>query len=292
LLEEFELVALAHGVHSLRSISNGQTFHPVVGPAAEARQVHLAGTRLLERANAWTGGRFTIWDVGLGAAANATAAVADLAAGYAGCGEVEMLSFDRTLDALDFALANAASLAYPSAYFTELELLRRGGEVVLPLARGSRLHWRVRQGDFPELLAGAEPLPPPHAIFFDPYSPAANREMWTLELFTALHTRLAPETSCLLTTYTRSTAVRVTLLLAGFYVGIGRSTGEKDQTTVAANDLTLLDRPLDVTWLERKVYASTNAAPLRSSATSAQSPISQDDYGRLRAHPQFSAELP
>ena len=205
--EEFELVALANGVFSLRSVHNGQTFHPVVGPAAEARAVHVAGTRLLERANACPAAGFTIWDVGLGAAANATAAIDTLALSYQGAGAVRLLSFDRTLDALDFALANAAVLGYPLAYLEPLQALRRARvcAVALPHAPAG-LSWQLYLADFPALLAGAEPLPPPHAIFYDPYSPAVNREMWTLELFTALRARLRPEAPCLLTTYTRSTA--------------------------------------------------------------------------------------
>ena len=115
--------------------------------------------------------------------------------------------------------------------------------------------------------------------------------MWTLELFTAL---IAPAITrgrapCLLTTYTRSTAVRVTLLLAGFHVGIGGATGEKDETTVAANVPGLLTAPLTRRWLEKKVYASTNAAPLRAASGGyARNPISEEDYALLQAHPQFT----
>jgi hypothetical protein len=41
----------------------------------------------------------------------------------------------------------------------------------------------------------------------------------------------------------------VTLLLAGFYVGIGASVGEKAETTVASNSLELIERPLGRDWL-------------------------------------------
>ncbi len=225
----------------------------------------------------------------MGAAANATAAIDTLALSYRGVDAVRLLSFDRTLDALDFALANAAVLGYPLAYLEQLQALRRARVCAVGLPHApTGLSWQLYLADFPALLAGAETLPPPHAIFYDPYSPAVNREMWTLELFTALRARLRPEAPCLLTTYTRSTAVRVTLLLAGFHVGVGPSTGEKDQTTVAANAPGLLERPLDRAWLENKVYASTNAAPLRSGGISpGQAPISESDFARLRAHPQF-----
>ena len=69
---EFEIVTLKSGVQSLRSIQNRETFHPVVGPMVEARTLHVQAPRLIERA-AGCSGRFVIWDVGLGAAANALA---------------------------------------------------------------------------------------------------------------------------------------------------------------------------------------------------------------------------
>jgi hypothetical protein len=297
--DEYELVALPNGRQTLRSKATGQTFHPVVGPEAEARGIHVAGTRLVERANALAdgGGEFVIWDVGLGAAANALAAVGALVDGCRAPGGVRLLSFDSTLGGVDFALAHAEELAYPRRFLEALECLRRTGETSIPLPLASSLQWQTCLGDFPTLLASPARFPAPHAIFFDPYSPIANPEMWTLELFAALRARLLPERPCLLTTYTRSTAVRVTMLLAGFYAGIGRATGEKDETTVATNDPASLDRPLDAQWLERKVYASTNAAPLRAApaawpgpVTYTRNPIREADFLALGRHPQFDVE--
>ena len=284
--ERFELVPLAGGVNSLRSLANGQTFHPVVGPAAEADAVHVAGTRLVERANAMPGHCLVIWDVGLGAAANALAAIRALAVGYRHAEEVMLFSFDRSLAALDFALANAETLRYPVGYEPALQALLTRGGADIPVG-GTTIFWRVIREDFPALLGHPAKFFPPHAIFFDPYSPAVNPEMWTLETFAALRARTDPAHPCLLTTYTRSTAVRATLLLAGWFVGVGGATGEKDETTVAANALALLDRPLSREWLEKKVYASTNAAPLRAGTGYSRGPISEEDFERLRAHPQF-----
>ncbi len=285
--ERFELVPLAGGIHSLRSLANGQTFHPVIGPAAEADAVHVAGTRLVERANAMPGHCLVIWDVGLGAAANALAAVRALAAGYRHTEEVMLFSFDRSLGALEFALANAESLGYPVGYEPALRALltHRGAEI--PVG-DTKIFWRVVCDDFPTVLAHPARFFPPHAIFYDPYSPTVNREMWTLETFGALLGRTDPAHPCLLTTYTRSTAVRVTLLLAGWCVGVGGATGEKDETTVATNVPALLERPLGRAWLEKKVYASTNAAPLRGGRIDTRGPISEEDFARLGAHPQFA----
>ncbi len=283
-VETFELVPLAGGVYSLRSLANGQTFHPVIGPAAEARAVHVTGTRLIERAAAQEPGEpFVVWDVGLGAAANALTAI-DALWDHPPSAGMELHSFDHTLGPLEFALAHADALGYPRGHEPALETLRDNGCCELPV--GS---WHLHLDNFPALVASDATLSPPHAIFYDPYSPASNAAMWTLETFGALFRRLRPDVPCLLTTYTRSTAVRVTLLLAGFHVGIGGATGEKDETTVATNVPGLLTVPLTHHWLEKKVYASTNAAPLRAaSGEYTRHPISEEDYVLLQAHAQFA----
>jgi tRNA U34 5-methylaminomethyl-2-thiouridine-forming methyltransferase MnmC len=271
--DTFELVTVASGARSLRSRTHGETFHPVVGPMAEARALHVAQQRLVERAAATRDG-FVIWDVGLGAAANAIA-VLEAFEQVRGSIGVEIHSFDFTLAPLRFALEQAEALGYLIPYRETIETLLAHGVA----ARGC-VRWRLHTGDFRDVNAAA---PAPRAVLFDPYSPRANPELWTLEQFTALFARLDPP--CLLSNYTRSTAVRVTLLLAGFFVGRGGATGEKDETTLAANDLSLLSEPLDHSWLQR-VHRSTQGAPLR--ANRASGPISAEDWEKLIAHPQFT----
>ena len=72
-------------------------------------------------------------------------------------------------------------------------------------------------------------------VFWDLYSPRAHPGFWTMEAFT--HLRRACRAGSSVHTYSSATAVRSALLLAGFAVGTGLSTGEKSQTTVAAADL-------------------------------------------------------
>jgi hypothetical protein len=112
-----------------------------------------------------------------------------------------------------------------------------------------------------------------------------NPEMWTQDHFSRIRSKLHPEVPCLLTNYTRSTAVRVTLLLAGFFVGIGCEVGEKAETTVASNRLDLLERPLEKSWLER-VRISRNSAPMKGPVYS-QAYISEEEFERLKNCPQF-----
>ena len=109
--------------------------------------------------------------------------------------------------------------------------------------------------------------------------------MWTLPLFSDLFGLLDPQRPCALPTYSRSTLLRVTLLLAGFYVGAGQATGEKEETTIAANTPELIDESLDRKWLER-ARRSNSAEPLHEPVYR-QAPLAAATWQNLREHPQF-----
>jgi hypothetical protein len=109
--------------------------------------------------------------------------------------------------------------------------------------------------------------------------------MWTGPLFARIFALLDPAQPCALPTYSRSTLLRVTLLLAGFYVGKGHATGEKEETTIAANQLELISEPLDWRWLKR-AQNSTSAEPLWQ-PTYRQAPLSPESWTKLQRHPQF-----
>lgn len=274
-VENYRLVRLKNGTCSIRSLAEDETFHPVVGPMAEAEALYVKQLRLRERLQSHEG-EFVVWDVGLGAAANVMAV---LRAASDSSSTLRIISFDRTLEALSFALRHASELGYFSGYERAArELLENGS------ALGGR--WELRLGDFPGWLRN--PLPPapaPHAILFDAFSPAKNPAMWTASLFSDLHRCLDAKRPCALPTYSRSTMLRVTLLLAGFFVGAGRATGEKEETTIAANTLELLDEPLSQNWLQR-ARRSRSAEPLWEPVYR-QAHLSPESWEKLIRHPQF-----
>jgi tRNA U34 5-methylaminomethyl-2-thiouridine-forming methyltransferase MnmC len=273
--ETFEIVTVASGDRSLRSLDHGETFHPVVGPMAEARGLHVAQQRMVERAHENSSQPFVIWDVGLGAAANA---IAVLEAFSGRDVNVELHSFDRTIAPLEFALNHAPELGYFEGQKAVVaELLRNS------LAKVQGLNWILHLGDFRERVSDPS-IPAPGAVMFDPYSPSANPELWNLETFTSIRERVSDEVPCTLTSYSRSTAVRTTLLLAGWFVGRGGATGEKDETTVAASRPELLAQPLEIAWLER-VRRSTAPGPL---TLAKQTRMGAEIADQLASHPQFT----
>jgi queuine tRNA-ribosyltransferase len=226
---------------------------------------------------------FVVWDVGLGGGANVLT-VLDRTRGAGR--RLRIVSFDHTLAPLEFALIHAGELGYFAGYEAQAARLIHQRSIEFTDA-GRQIRWELRLGDFPALLSRPDgwDLPPPHAVLFDAYSPARNPAMWTLPLFEQLFHRLDPQRPCALPTYSRSTLLRVTLLLAGFHVGVGQATGEKEETTIAGNTGELVAEPLGLDWL-RRALASTSAEPL-SEPSYRQAALSPESRMRLLRHPQF-----
>ncbi|WP_160164629.1 MnmC family methyltransferase [Pedosphaera parvula] len=283
--EGYRLVKLASGVHSVHSLAHRETFHPVIGPVAEAEALYVKQLHLPERMATHTG-EFVIWDVGLGAAANVLTV---LKATRAATCPLRIISFDHTIAPLQFALDHATDLGYFTGYESAVDDFLKHQRATF--TDGSRtVNWELHLGDFPtfvtQTLANTAGKPPaPHAILFDAFSPAKNPAMWTQPLFANLFRLLDPQRPCALPTYSRSTMLRVSLLLADFYVGAGHATGEKEETTIAANSLDLISEPLDKTWLKR-AQNSTSAEPMWEPSYR-QAPLAPATWEKLQQHPQF-----
>ncbi len=293
---DYQLVQLANGEKTLFSAGYGEKMHPGLGPQAEAELLYVRQLKIRERLETHRG-EFVIWDVGLGAAANAIAVLR--ATPEIAC-ELRLVSFDNTREPLAFAQKNSSALGYVAGYEDQIAGLLHNQHAEFENGK-LKVKWEFHLGDFPNLLCSSRrqeahsakseignrksEIPAPHAIFYDAFSPAKNPAMWTLPVFEDLFRALSPALPCALTTYSRSTLIRATLLLAGFFVGVGHATGMKEETTVAANTLSLIDEPLNVRWLERALR-SDSAEPLREPVY-ARAPLSPATAEKLRRHPQF-----
>src|SRR5580692_5502688 len=109
---DYQLVQLANGEKTLFSASYGEKMHPGLGPCAEAELLYIRQLHIRERLQKESG-EFVIWDIGLGAAANA---IATLRATRDVSGELRLVSFDNTSEPLEFALKNSAALGYVAGY--------------------------------------------------------------------------------------------------------------------------------------------------------------------------------
>jgi queuine tRNA-ribosyltransferase len=233
-LGDYEVHKAWEGFASIRQISSGEIMHCRTAPMEEAQQLYVeqsnlaARVRLSESENPFPAPPLTIWDVGLGAAANAMAAILcyEEQAASGPVRDLRIISFENDLDSLRLAFRHNRDFTY----------LRHSGPAALleegrwQSAKHLGLSWILVPGNFLETMSEA-PFPP-DLIFYDMFSSQSSLDQWTRAAFQQLFNVCAGR-SVELFTYTRSTANRAALLAAGFYVAAGRSAGEKEETTIA-----------------------------------------------------------
>src|SRR4029453_885634 len=159
----FQLVRLRSGAWGMRSREYGEICHPGVGPEAEADALYVDVLPLPRRGLAEKG-HFVIWDVGLGGAANALAVIRR--ARDVEC-KLRLVSFDRTLEPLAFALDHAEALGYLGGLQGIARRLLKEPDVTFTHGHAS-IDWTRVLGDFAvEMTAGTGFFSPaPHAILY------------------------------------------------------------------------------------------------------------------------------
>jgi queuine tRNA-ribosyltransferase len=236
------------GVGKIRCTKSGEIMHSVNDPQVEARELYVEQSKLLERLGNAEETPLVIWDVGLGSATNAMAAIHAIESIPADVRprRVKIISFENDMDALRLALGHRG--LFKHLRHSAPEALVKDGTWRSPCGH---IEWVLLEGDFQKTKFEATPA---HLVFFDPFSLKTDTELWSLQSFSDMYTCLSPNPS-LIFTYTNSTAVRATMLTAGFLVAAGQATGPKQETTVAMNDEARRQEPsfalLDREWLER-----------------------------------------
>jgi queuine tRNA-ribosyltransferase len=217
-------VVVKDDVGYIRDTVSGEVMHPGSDPAQEAQSLYVDQSRLLKRLESGSEEPLVVWDVGLGAAANAMAAILAVEnAGPAAARPLKLVSFENDLDSLKLALDHPGWFRH-LRHAAPQALLRdnRWNSLASPI------EWLLLNGDFALRKFDA---PPPDIVFFDPFSFKTDSAMWTLNAFREL-ARAFEDKHTELYTYTYSTSVRAAMLAAGFYVAKGRATGLKGETTV------------------------------------------------------------
>jgi queuine tRNA-ribosyltransferase len=264
-----ELVRTRGGTLAVRCREVGEVMHPGVGAQREAEQLYVGQSRLADRLKTCAA-TLVLFDVGLGAGSNAAAAWTVSEHGPATAARLEIVSFERDLGALELALTAPEAFGLQGDVGLAAQALLRQGQ-----HQTDRTTWRLEAGDLRQRLS-SQPRPA-DVVFWDPFSPRANPELWTVAVFRLL--REVAGDRCTLFTYSASTAVRVALLLAGWAVGTGAAIGDKRQTTAAAVHAGDLARPLDRAWLLRLQRPD---APLPADAPA-------DAAAAVARAPQFAA---
>lgn len=281
-LGDYEIHTAREGFASILHVSSGEIMHSRTPPMEEARRLYIEQSQLAERLRSEPGENpLIIWDVGLGAAANAMGAIQtyEEQSAHGPVRPMQIVSFENDLDSLRLAFKHNERFPY----------LRHGGPAGLLKDGGwhSKNHpglsWVLIPGSFPESLPQTPTIP--ELIFYDMFSSKTHGEAWTLETFRQLFAGCAGA-STELYTYTISTAARSAMLAAGFWVARGRSTGDKEQTTIALT-------PAAITGFFGKRHELLDGEWLKKWARSgAKIPNWVDDPAafekQIREHPQFA----
>jgi queuine tRNA-ribosyltransferase len=251
----FEVVTTTSGACAVRDRAVGEVMHPVVGPRVESRRLYIEPARLVERLSQPLREPLVLFDVGLGAGSNALAAWQAAAALGEWSRPLTIVSFDRTVA----ALALATSAQHASSFGYEGDSLRAAHALIARHVHATgRTVWRLEVGEL-SVRMRAQAEASADVVFWDPYSPRANPELWSVAAFRAL--RRVCRAGATVHTYSGATAVRTALLLAGFAVGLGPRVSDKKWSTVAAVNRQDLAEPLSVAWLERVRRSSAPFPP-------------------------------
>ena len=240
-------VVVRDDIGRIRHIDSGEVMHSVNEPAVEARSLYVEQSRLTDRLTVPDTEPLVVWDVGLGAAANAMATIHAVEAMPPGERQRKLLlvSFENDLDSMKLALRHNRWFkhlrhAAPTQLLNANRWMNADGSI----------EWVLLSGDFAERKFAA---PAPDIVFFDPFSLKTDGALWTLTSFREL-AKICADRSTEIFTYTCSTAVRADMLAAGFYVAKGRATGPKNETTVALSAAAIGKHAfelLDEDWLSR-----------------------------------------
>ncbi|AOS46014.1 Queuine tRNA-ribosyltransferase [Lacunisphaera limnophila] len=287
---DYEIQTSPQGFSSIRQRSSGEVMHSVSAPEDEANRLYIEQSRLahrLRRRSPEDTAPLVVWDVGLGAASNAMAAIHRLEAELAAAGPdalrpLHLISFERDLDPLLLAARHASHFPH----------LRHGApHGLLHKSRWGHasglIDWRLLRGDFLEHLEGA---PPPDLIYYDPFSAKTDTGLWVPEVFARIHRHVAARPAELYT-YAAGTGVRAALLSAGFFVAEGVGTGPKATTTVAFTHRdTRADDPaapklLGADWIARWRRSD---AKFPAGLTEAQQAAFA---AKIESHPQFAGMM-
>jgi len=267
-------IVVRDDIGRIRDMTSAEVMHSVNEPAQEAHSLYVEQSRVLQRLQLADEQPLVIWDVGLGAAANAMATIHAVEA-LPHRRRLVLVSFENDLDSLHLALRH-------TRWFTHLrhaapnQLLAKNQW----LSADGLIDWLLLPGDF-NLRKYDAPLP--DIIYFDPFSFKTDSDLWTLTAFRDL-AGVCKDKATELFTYTYSTRVRAAMLAAGFYVAKGRATGPRQETTIALTPLAALSAH------EHELLGQEWLAKWQRSEARAPMGLSADDgawEAAVLQHPQF-----
>jgi chorismate dehydratase len=209
----YDLVQTRDGTCTLHSGEYGETMHSVSGAYEEALLKHVRPSGIVDSAAA----NKYVLDVGFGLGYNILALLAEFIEKNSG-GNIYIFSLekDRSL------ISMMDRIVFNDERDDIYALIKRA--YAHCSAQNENIEIRVMLGDGRDTIKNISGVLI-DAVFFDPYSPSKNPELWSVEFFQETY-RLMSDTG-ILTTYSSALQIRMALVEAGFIIGRGPAVGGK-----------------------------------------------------------------
>jgi tRNA U34 5-methylaminomethyl-2-thiouridine-forming methyltransferase MnmC len=217
---EYDLVMTHDGSFTLYSREYDEHMHSLSGAYEEALLKHVLPSGILERGS----DRLAVLDVGFGLGYNILALIDSLSRkNFNGSLSVISLEKDRSL------LPYIRRISFPDIRDEAYSFIR--GAYMNETVQNSTVRITVMFGDA-RISARSLPDGSFDAVFFDPFSPSRNPELWSVDFLREMFRLM--DSAAVLTTYSSAQQIRGALLDAGFFIGRGPSVGGKREGTLAA----------------------------------------------------------
>ena len=169
-------------------------------------------------------GHIKILDIGFGLGYNAIAAIDTALKANNNC-EIEIISLENDKS----VLLKLKSLKPKLKHYGIIEKLEYDPITKSYLYEDKKIHLRIKIGDATQIIKTINDKF--DAVFLDPFSPAKNPELWTVEFFKDIKQRMKQGT--ILATYSYAKTIRNNLAKAGFTVKDGPIIGRRSPSTIA-----------------------------------------------------------
>ncbi len=196
-------------------------YHSKSGAVEEAIEKYVKPCKIDELAKL---GRMRILDIGFGLGYNAIAAIDTALRENPNC-EIEITSFEK-----DKAIFKELKKLKPTLnYYWILSKLEYDPKTKAYYYEDKNIFLKIKIGDALDTIKTVNEKY--DTVFFDPFSPKKNPELWTADFFRELAKRMKKEG--ILATYSYAKRVREALVEAGFEVFDGPIIGRRSPSTIA-----------------------------------------------------------
>jgi tRNA U34 5-methylaminomethyl-2-thiouridine-forming methyltransferase MnmC len=244
----YKTVVTEDGSISLFSSEFNELMHTKNGAYEEALIKHVYQSKVLETSSP----QLNVLDIGFGTGYNILALLNEFDKQKKECFlNIYSLEYDKSslplLEKIEFhderdAIYEKILTAFRAGYY-----------------RDPQCQIKIVTGDARQSVKGFVQARLSFDIFFqDPFSPAKNPELWSLDYFKKIY--LLMSDTAILTTYSAAPQIRRAMLLAGMHIGKAVSLGKKKAGTLAGkksvpNELSILER--------RELAENIKATPYR-----------------------------